>query len=124
MKKLDPKKIGISDDGQIYVYVPDWMSEEGGNEVTDLMEQITGALTANNTTGAINGAYLAIALVNVATGVLADGLRKSGEDPDTMVSISAVAETLSDFTAAFSDHVASHIPEGILRLIRETEGNA
>ncbi len=123
MIENDEEMVGVDGNGNIYVYVPDWMGDEQGNEVTALMEQVTQALADNYEGGSINGACLAIAMVNIATGVLADGLRKT-EDPQALVGISMVAETLSKFTSAFHDFVMTKVPGDMARLLRETEGNA
>lgn len=123
MFEMNEEMVGVDESGNIYVYVPDWMGDEESNQVTALMEQVTQALAANHSNNSINGASLAIAMVNIATGVLADGLRKS-TDPNTLAGISMVAETLARFTAAFNEFVTTKVPDDMLRLIKETEGNA
>jgi len=123
MSEIDNQVVGVDDEGNIYVYVPDWMGEEESDQVTAIMEQVTQSLANANANGSINGAALAIAMVNIAAGVLADGLRKTN-DINTMAGISMVAETLARFTAAFNEFVTSKVPDDMLRLIKETEGNA
>ena len=117
------KSTEYSVDGEMPVYIPDWMSELESQQVETIMAEIAAALGKPHDEPMM-GSSLAIALVNVAAGILARGLLTFNDDVEVATGISMVASSMAAFTEAFAQFVEQHVPEETRRLLGEPEGNA
>jgi hypothetical protein len=118
---MTEEAIDIEAEG-IPLYVPNWMSPEDCLETSKLTSLI-GEFFNRDEIGPVHGAAMCYAMANVIRTVLRESIKHS-EGAGAMAHVMMTSRGIAALMDTVSEEIAKEIPNDVIKLFGEAQGNA